>query len=107
MPKNKLLRNQKLREITLERAEKFISKDYWKDVNLFSKLYKERAECVQLQVYTVPDTDVNRTDKMSYEEAMQQEFVSVELGKSFGPSWASHWFKGIKKDNSSKFKCMW
>ena len=59
---------------------------------------------MQLQVYTVPDTDVNRTDKMSYEEAMKQEFVPVELGKSFGPSWASHWFKGTKLLHSSKFK---
>jgi alpha-mannosidase len=97
MPKNKLLRNEKLKEITLERAEKFVSKDYWKDVNLYSILYKERrSDCVKLSVYSVPDTDVNHTDKVSYEEAMKQEFVPVELGKSYGPSWSSHWFKGSR-----------
>lgn len=96
MPKNKLLRNQKLKAITVERAEKFVSKDYWKDVNLWSKLYKKRQpDCVRLSVYSVPNTDVNHTDKMSYKEAMEQEFVPVKVGQSYGPSWSTHWFKGF------------
>lgn len=96
MPKDKLLRNQKLRAITLERAEKFVSKDYWSDVNLFSKLYKTRkSSCVSLSVYSVPYTDVNHTDKVSFQEAMKCEFEKVEVGKEFGPSWSTHWFKGV------------
>eukprot|EP01126_Amoeba_proteus_P024131 TRINITY_DN2427_c0_g1_i5.p1 TRINITY_DN2427_c0_g1~~TRINITY_DN2427_c0_g1_i5.p1 ORF type:complete len:1066 (-),score=226.52 TRINITY_DN2427_c0_g1_i5:155-3352(-) len=94
MPKDKPLRNQKLRAITIERAEKFVSKDYWKDINLFSKLYRERrTDCVKISVYSVLDTDINRTDRVSFSEAMKQKFEPVEVGKSYGPSWATHWFK--------------
>jgi alpha-mannosidase len=89
------LNAEKLRKITTERIEKFLSKEAWTDINLFSKLYKARdSSAVTLAVYSVPDTDPNQTDKFTYDEAIKQQFVPTQTGQSFGPTWSTHWFKG-------------
>ena len=45
---------QKNRSLTVERIEKFVSKVYFTDVNLYGRLYGETAP-VKLSVYSVPD----------------------------------------------------
>lgn len=46
----------KHRNITIERLEKFISTSYFQDVNLISKLWKQRiSEPISFQVFSVPD----------------------------------------------------
>lgn len=39
-----LLQNDKLRKITLERVENFLSHESWTDVNLWSKLYSKTSQ---------------------------------------------------------------
>jgi len=39
-----LLQNDKLRKITIERVEKFLSHEYWNDVNLWSRLYAKTSQ---------------------------------------------------------------
>lgn len=92
------LNAEKLRKITLERAEKFISKSEWTDVNLTSKIYgATSSDSVHLRVWSVPNTKPNHTDKVSYAEMLQQPddaFVEARLGQTFGPEWSTHWVKG-------------
>jgi alpha-mannosidase len=95
-----------LRRITLERAEKYLSKETWTDVNLFGKLYKARdPSAVSIAVWSVPKVDPNNTDIVKYEEAIKQNFTSTSVGTSFGPSWSTHWFKSnhLKLDNKITF----
>ena len=93
------LNAEKLRKITLERAEKFISKSEWTDINLTSKIYgATSSDSVQLRVWSVPDTNPNHTDKVSYGEMLKQPesaFVEARLGQTFGPEWSTHWVKGM------------
>jgi alpha-mannosidase len=97
MSKDVITNSEKLRKITIERVEKFLSKDAWTDINLFSKLYKHRSQdAVKLQVYSVPDTDPNFTDKAKLEDVVGQTFVPANVGQAFGPSWSTHWFKGTQ-----------
>lgn len=39
-----LLQNDKLRKITIERVEKFLSHENWTDVNLWSRLYSKTSQ---------------------------------------------------------------
>jgi alpha-mannosidase len=92
-----------LRRITLERAEKYLSKETWTDVNLFGKLYKARdPTAVAIAVWSVPIVDPNNTDIIKYEEAIKQNFASTSVGTSFGPSWSTHWFKGTDLNLENK-----
>lgn len=90
---------EKMRKITIERAEKFLSKEEWKDVNLWGKLYSAACpDSVKLKVWSVPDTDPNNTDRVSYEDMRKQPesaFREAKIGETFGPEWSTHWFKGI------------
>lgn len=89
---------EKMRKITIERAEKFLTKDAWKDINLASKIYGATSNAsVKLRVWSVPNTDPNHTDKVSYAEMLEQpesSFVEAQLGQAFGPEWSTHWVKG-------------
>lgn len=78
-----------LRSITLDRANKFVSTDFYSDINLYSKLYSKRSsEAVKLSVYSVPDLK-----RISFEKATKQSFHPTSIGTSYGPSWSTHWFK--------------
>ena len=89
---------EKLRKITVERVEKFLSKSEWTDINLTSKIYGTScSDSVKLQVWSVPNTDPNFTDKVSYAEMLQQPesaFKPAKIGDTFGPEWSTHWLKG-------------
>lgn len=69
---------QKHRELTLSRLSAF------KD-ELRSWVYPNTVP-VALQVFAAPD-------RISYAEAIQGQYRSTQLGESFGPHWATHWFR--------------
>ncbi|OAQ30725.1 glycoside hydrolase family 38 protein [Linnemannia elongata AG-77] len=78
-----------LRSITLDRANKFVSTDFYSDINLYSKLYSKRSsEAVELSVYSVPNLK-----RIPFEKATKQSFHPTSTGTSYGPSWSTHWFK--------------
>lgn len=94
------LNAEKLRKITIERVEKFLSKTAWTDINLASKIYGSKSSAsVALRVWSVPNTDPNKTDKVSYAEMLEQpegSFVEAQLGQAFAPEWSTHWVKGTR-----------
>lgn len=98
---------EKMRKITLERAEKFISKSEWTDINLTSKIYGARShESVSLRVWSVPNTDPNHTDKVCYGDMLKQlddAFLPAKIGQTFGPEWSSHWIKGTLRISITAF----
>ncbi|KAF8965684.1 hypothetical protein BGZ46_000515 [Entomortierella lignicola] len=78
-----------LRSITLDRAARFSSSEYFEDINLYAHLYSKRsAQSVELAVYSVPDLK-----RIPFEEAVKQQFEPTTTGTCYGPSWSTHWFK--------------
>jgi len=75
-----------LRSITLDRAAKFSSPEFYHDINLYSRLYSKRtADTVELEVYSVPDLK-----RIPFDQAVQQPFEPASVGMSFGPSWVKN-----------------
>ncbi|GBC03648.1 hypothetical protein RclHR1_05230010 [Rhizophagus clarus] len=86
LPQTRLVRN-----ITVERCEKFLSRNFYSDVNLRSQLYKDREDShdyIKLHVYSVPDLK-----RITFKEAIKGEYKKAERGDNFGPSWSTHWFR--------------
>ncbi|PFX33378.1 Alpha-mannosidase 2C1 [Stylophora pistillata] len=73
---------------TLERAEKFISPQYFADVNLFSRLYPKKLPVSSLTHYAA-------RGRVPYSEAVCGKFVEAQVGNSYGPTWSTHWFKVV------------
>lgn len=71
---------QKHPELTLQRIKLFASVQ-----GLGNKLYIDRAP-VKLSVYHAPD-------RITYAEALAQEYRPASVGQSFGPFWSTHWFR--------------
>ncbi|KAF9964967.1 Glycoside hydrolase, 38 vacuolar alpha mannosidase [Mortierella alpina] len=78
-----------LRSITVDRAAKFSSEEFFSDINLYSQLYSKRSsDAIELSVYSVPDLK-----RIPFDEAVKQTFKPTTTGTQFGPSWSTHWFK--------------
>ncbi|KAG0213254.1 Glycoside hydrolase, 38 vacuolar alpha mannosidase [Mortierella sp. GBA30] len=78
-----------LRSITVDRAAKFSSEEFYSDINLYSQLYSKReSQTIELSVYSVPDLK-----RIPFEEAVKQSFKPATTGTYFGPSWSTHWFR--------------
>ncbi|KAF9193219.1 Glycoside hydrolase, 38 vacuolar alpha mannosidase [Haplosporangium sp. Z 767] len=78
-----------LRSITVDRAAKFSSSDFYTDINLYSQLYRKKsADAIELSVYSVPDLA-----RIPFDEAIHQQFKPTTTGTYYGPSWSTHWFK--------------
>ena len=60
----------KHRNITLERFEKFLSKDYWREVNLRGALYGSRAPLAGITHLALPTPD-------GFERAVRPSFGDV------------------------------
>ncbi|CAH3194175.1 unnamed protein product, partial [Porites evermanni] len=73
---------------TIERAEKFISSQYFSDINLYSRLYSKKLSVSSLTHFAAPG-------RVTYNEAIREKFVETQVGCSFGPTWSTHWFKVI------------
>ena len=95
----------KHRNITLERFEKFLSKDYWRDINLRGALYGCRAPLANITHLALPTPqhferavrpgfgDVVRTSEQQSDVTMAgAEWSKCTVGQSFGPTWSTHWF---------------
>lgn len=78
----------KHRRTTLERAEKFISTEYFTDVNLTGRLYPKKEPVGSVKHWAAPSGRYT-----PYEEAIKQKYKPVKVGQSFGPTWATHWFQ--------------
>ncbi|ORX86316.1 hypothetical protein K493DRAFT_269045 [Basidiobolus meristosporus CBS 931.73] len=81
----------KYRDITVQRLDRFTSRDQWKDVNLHAQLYPKVAggeEYVKLEVFSVPELR-----RIPFEEAAKGAFDKAEVNQQFGPSWSTHWFR--------------
>ncbi len=74
-----------VRGITVERCEKFLSRDFYCDINLHSQLYKDiqdSKEYIKLHVHSVPNLK-----RITFKEAIKCEYKKAERGDWFGPSW--------------------
>lgn len=76
----------KHKRTTLERAEKFVSSMYFKDVNLRGRLYPKVQSVISI-------THFAASGRIPVNEAMKQEYKPCSVGQSFGPSWSTHWFR--------------
>ncbi|XP_032228742.2 alpha-mannosidase 2C1 isoform X2 [Nematostella vectensis] len=71
---------------TLERAEKFVSKQFFSDINLYSRLYSNKAPLTAVTHFAAPG-------RITYKQAIRGEYSPVKVGDAFGPTWSTHWFK--------------
>ncbi|XP_023585604.1 alpha-mannosidase 2C1 isoform X2 [Trichechus manatus latirostris] len=71
---------------TLERVEKFVSPIYFTDYNLRGRLYRDSCPVAALSSFLTPE-------RLSYQQAVQQDFRSVQVGDHFGPTWWTCWFR--------------
>lgn len=79
--------------IQKDRLPSFTSIGQYESQNLLSMLYNGRAAGganVKLFVNTIPDLA-----RITFKEATidHNAFVPTQTGESFGPSWATHWFR--------------
>lgn len=68
--------------------EKFAHPIYWRDVNLRGNHYPRKTPLVSLQAYAVP-----HLARIPFAEAVRGEFVDARVGQSWGPTWATVWFR--------------
>ena len=83
-------------EVLLERCEKFLSKDYWTDINIQSQLQRSthslaNLQCIELQPEE-PHYSFEEIRAMFGSSTSTSRSRSCALGESFGPSWATVWF---------------
>uniref|UniRef100_A0A2K5S0C2 Alpha-mannosidase 2C1 n=1 Tax=Cebus imitator TaxID=2715852 RepID=A0A2K5S0C2_CEBIM len=71
---------------TLERVEKFVSPLYFTDCNLRGRLFGASCPVAALSSFLTPE-------RLPYQEAVQQDFRSAQVGHSFGPTWWTCWFR--------------
>eukprot|EP01083_Nonionella_stella_P076244 207669_1 len=88
--------HEKLLWIARDRTAKFLDNKLWTDANLSKKrLYYEKCPPLSMEVYS-PDPAVEL--RPLFKTVMNEcKFQPCAIGESFGPSWASHWFKLILK----------
>jgi alpha-mannosidase len=82
---------QKINNIYRDRLGQFSSGGQYQGQDLLSKLYEGRAtggDNVKLSVYSPADLA-----RPTFKEAISKEFKPSHVGESFGPGWATHWFK--------------
>ncbi|KAM5337124.1 alpha-mannosidase 2C1 isoform 2-T2 [Glossophaga mutica] len=71
---------------TLERVEKFVSPLYSTDCNLRGRLFGDSCPVAALSSFLTPE-------RLSYQEAVLQDFRPAQVGDSFGPTWWTCWFR--------------
>ncbi|KAM8804642.1 alpha-mannosidase 2C1 [Eudromia elegans] len=76
----------KHRRTALERVEKFLSESYFTDCNLRGRLFAERCPAAALSCFQTPR-------RVPYAEAVGQQFRTVQVGDTFGPTWETCWFR--------------
>ncbi|XP_075713979.1 alpha-mannosidase 2C1 isoform X2 [Rhinoderma darwinii] len=76
----------KNRKATLERVEKFISELYFTDCNLRGRLYGSTCPVDSLSYFLTEK-------RISYDDAVKNDFQTAHVGQTFGPTWWTCWFK--------------
>ncbi|KAK8089468.1 alpha-mannosidase [Apiospora hydei] len=86
---------KRISNIYKERITQFYSIGQWEKQNLLAMMYEGIASGhphVKLSTWAAPGLS-----RPTFEEAMKGDFKSTNVGESFGPSWATHWFKIVIK----------
>ncbi|KAJ9669048.1 Glycoside hydrolase, 38 vacuolar alpha mannosidase [Coniosporium apollinis] len=82
---------KQIHSIYLDRLRQFTSGGQYEKQSLLDKLYEGRASGsphVKLEVYSPPDLS-----RPTFKDATSKDFTPTNVGASFGPSWATHWFR--------------
>ncbi|TGJ86942.1 hypothetical protein E0Z10_g1832 [Xylaria hypoxylon] len=84
---------KRISKIYKERIEQFYSRGQWEKQNLLAMMFEGVASGPpNVQLWTWPAPGLSRP---SFEEAMAGDFQPAKLGDTFGPSWATHWFRVV------------
>ncbi|KAI0176289.1 glycoside hydrolase family 38 protein [Hypoxylon sp. FL1284] len=84
---------KRITHIYKERITQFYSTGQWEKQNLLAMMYEGVASGpphVQLSTWAAPGLS-----RPTFEEAMAGTYKPTSVGQSFGPSWATHWFKVV------------
>ncbi|OTB08838.1 glycoside hydrolase family 38 protein [Hypoxylon sp. CI-4A] len=84
---------KRISHIYKERITQFYSKGQWEKRNLLAMMYEGVASGqphVQLSTWAAPGLS-----RPTFDEAVKGTYRPTHVGESFGPSWATHWFKVI------------
>ncbi|KIW91920.1 uncharacterized protein Z519_07890 [Cladophialophora bantiana CBS 173.52] len=82
---------QKIQSIYTDRLRQFTSGGQYEKENLLAKLYHnvcDDEDHVKLSVYSPPNLT-----RPTFHDATSHAFRRTHRGESFGPAWATHWFK--------------
>ncbi|KAJ8126457.1 hypothetical protein O1611_g7180 [Lasiodiplodia mahajangana] len=84
---------KRISRIYKERIEQFYSTGQWQKQNLLAMMYEGiTSGPPSVQLWTWPAPGLSRP---SFQEAMAGNYQPARVGDSFGPSWATHWFKVV------------
>ncbi|KAJ8118709.1 hypothetical protein ONZ43_g3940 [Nemania bipapillata] len=84
---------KRISRIYKERIEQFYSTGQWEKQNLLAMMYEGVASGPpSVQLWTWPAPGLSRP---TFDEAKAGDYQPAEVGNSFGPSWATHWFKVV------------
>lgn len=84
-------KGQQIRSIYQDRLKQFTAHGQYESQNLRSMWTfdtESSEEYVKLESYSVPDLE-----RPLFQHAIRGDFKPTSIGKSFGPSWSTHWFK--------------
>ncbi|EGW03783.1 Alpha-mannosidase 2C1 [Cricetulus griseus] len=70
---------------TFERVQKFVSPAYFTDCNLRGRLFGDSCPVTLSSFLT--------SERLTYGEAVQQDFSPAQVGDRFGPTWWTCWFR--------------
>ncbi|KAF2806132.1 uncharacterized protein BDZ99DRAFT_466406 [Mytilinidion resinicola] len=82
---------KKIHNIYADRLRMFMSDGQYREQNLPPKIIDASAsgaEWIKLSVYSPPDLS-----RPTFKEATSHDFTPTSVGKAFGPSWSTHWFR--------------
>ncbi|OCT50955.1 Alpha-mannosidase [Cladophialophora carrionii] len=82
---------KQIESIYTDRLRQFTSGGQYEHQNLIGKLYHNRCDDeqhVKLSVYSPPNLT-----RPTFEDATSHTFRPTRRGESFGPAWATHWFR--------------
>ncbi|EXJ69120.1 alpha-mannosidase [Cladophialophora psammophila CBS 110553] len=82
---------QKIQSIYTDRLRQFTSGGQYEKENLLAKLYHnvcDDEDHVKLSVYSPPNLT-----RPTFHDATSHAFRRTHRGESFGPAWATHWFR--------------
>eukprot|EP00466_Bigelowiella_natans_P010040 jgi/Bigna1/80071/fgenesh1_pg.67_\ len=102
-----------LRRVASERADNYLSRGMWEDVNLSSRRWFVPAEVsssfevMSLSVFSPKDSKHHP----KFSEAIKARYKACKVGDSFGPTWSTHWFKiklrlPPKQENKGRIPCL-